>query len=156
MSYCFWIDSIFHGHRVQGNHVSSGEVNSLSVLGNDDWRRKRKGREGSWMILLIPYGAKKSHPFHPHPKVGDHFRKWDLEHIARHFLFCSQINHHDIFIFNDDNNNNRCPRGSRVPPCVVGHWINPYNPGSGNCKLIVQTRNPMCHCFHPTGIWIVW
>ena len=38
--YCFRIDSIFHGNGVQGNHVDSGEANSPSVSGNDDWRKK--------------------------------------------------------------------------------------------------------------------
>ena len=86
MSYCFWIYSIFHGHGVQGNHVDSGEANSPCGF----WRGKfpisfqmtgekrdimQKGRER--LILLITYGAKKSHPFHPHPKVGDLFVKWD-------------------------------------------------------------------------------
>ena len=37
----------------------------------------QEGRKRLWMILLIPYGAKKSHPFHPHPEVGDHFGKQD-------------------------------------------------------------------------------
>ena len=37
----------------------------------------QKGRERLWMILLIPYGAKKSHPFHPCPEVGDCFREQD-------------------------------------------------------------------------------
>ena len=51
MSYHFWIDSIFHGHGVQGNHVDSGEANSPSVSGNDDWRKKRYHTKGEREIM---------------------------------------------------------------------------------------------------------
>ena len=39
------------------------------------WKRRLERKRD--IILLIPYGAKKSHPFRPRPEVGDRFGKRD-------------------------------------------------------------------------------
>ena len=79
MSYCFWIDSIFYGHGVQGNHVDSGETNSPSVSGNDDWRKNRHHAKGEIEIMddiIYPIWGKKESSISSSSQIGRPF--WEM------------------------------------------------------------------------------